>query len=756
MPRTFVRVLLSLALSAVPILSSVHALVAASPITGRVVDESGRPVPGVKVFASAGAASAASAETDNDGRFTLQPLGDGRVTVHVAHDGFRAEAVTVDSTASPRDLGTLTLRVSAISDSIVVSANQVEVPLSEATASVTVIDGGDLESRQLHSVADALRSVPGMTVVSTGGLGATTGVFPRGGESNYSLVVIDGVPANAFGGDFDFGHLPTANVERIEIVRGPQSALFGSNAIGSVVRIVSHRGGAPSGLFQAEGGRYGTSRVAASSSGSVGALEWGGSFDQLLSDGMNGESTATGDIVDNDDYTRRSIAASLGWRHGGSSLRGDVRHARDERGFPGPFGSNPAGIYSGIDLVSRGDNSRTQAGASWSSPLSARVRLQAQAGYNELESDFVSPYGTSQAYSRRWTGRIQSDFTAGRGLDVSGGLELQRERTGSTYITGATAQEIPVVRGIEGYFVEGRWSARERLFVTTGLRVENIRRNRIEESTPSSARPVLPADTIVSANPRFAAAWLARSSGADYTRVRGGVGTGIRPPDGFELAFTDNPGLKPERSVSGEAGLDQAFADGHVLVEATAFANHYDDLIITVGSFSGSSRYQTDNISNARARGFELALTGRGRLARLHGAHVSARIGYTRLSTEILAVDNGSGAPLPFTAGQDLLRRPHHQFFADAALASDRFGVFLRAGGRSKTLDVEPSYGTFGGLFDAPGYQVWSAGASWRIVRPLEVYGRVENLFDRAYEEAFGFPALGRRATAGVRIAAGR
>ena len=89
-------------------------------------------------------------------------------------------------------------------------------------------------------------------------------------------------------------------------------------------------------------------------------------------------------------------------------------------------------------------------------------------------------------------------------------------------------------------------------------------------------------------------------------------------------------------------------------------------------------------------------------------------------------------------------------------LTDGRLAAFVRAGGRSKALDVEPSFGTFGGLFDAPGYQVWSAGASWRIARPLEVFGRVENLFDRDYEEAFGFPALGRRATVGVRVAAGR
>ena len=122
----------------------------------------------------------------------------------------------------------------------------------------------------------------------------------------------------------------------------------------------------------------------------------------------------------------------------------------------------------------------------------------------------------------------------------------------------------------------------------------------------------------------------------------------------------------------------------------------------------------------------------------------------------MLAVDRDDAAPPPFEVGQPLLRRPKHQFFADAAVTVSRFAAFLRGGGRGKTLDVEPSFGTFGGLFDAPGYQVWDIGASYRIGRYVEAFGRVENLFDRVYEEALGFPALGRRAAAGLRVAAGR
>ena len=725
-------------------------VLAADPIRGRVVDASGRAVGGARVIAT-GDGPLATVLTDTGGEFVIDAPPRGRVNLRVTMDGFRAASLTVDERSL--DVGTITLGISAISESVVVSASQVEVPLTEVTSSVTVIDRAEIETRQLHSVADALRTVPGMAVAATGGLGATTSLFPRGGESNYTLVLIDGVPANSFGGDFDFGHLSTANVERIEVVRGPQSALFGSNAIGAVVRITSRRGGPPSAAFNLEGGQFGTSRVSASTAGSHQEFEWGASFDQLLSDGMNGELLDNGLTVDNDDYTRRTGGGSAGWRRGGSWVRGDLHYTKDERGFPGPFGSDPAGSYGGIDTISGGSNTRTVGGVAFFTPLSERIGLRGQTGFNRYDSDFASPFGPSDAFSRRWNGGAQLDAALIQGLDVSAGVDLLRERAGSTFITGGSGQEMPVERFAAGYFAEGRWNSNERVFLNAGLRVDDIRRDQLEAS---SGRPVLPKDTIVSVNPRVAGAWIVHAAGADSTKIRAAAGTGIRPPDGFELAFTDNPELKPERSRSVEAGVDHTFGSGHAVAEATVFTNHYDDLIITVGSFSGSSRYKTDNISNARATGLELALTLRGRVMQWGGLDLAGRIGYTALDTEILAVDRDDDAPPPFEVGQALVRRPPHSFFADASVTSGRVTAFVRGNGRSTTLDVEPSMGAFGGLFDAPGYNVWSAGATVRAARYLDAYARVENFFNRTYEEALGYPALGRRFTAGLRIAAGR
>jgi outer membrane receptor protein involved in Fe transport len=256
MPRPSVRFLLATLLTLFASIVSMSGTRAGGPIRGRVVDAAGRAVPGARVIAT-GVGPLTSVLTDGRGEFVIDAPPLGRVSLRVSMDGFRAASLTVDEQSPSLDVGTITLSISAVSESVVVSASQVEVPLTQVTSSVTVIDSAEIQSRQLHSVADALRTVPGMALAATGGLGATTGVFPRGGESNYTLVLIDGVPANSFGGDFDFGHLSTANVERIEVVRGPQSALFGSNAIGAVVRITSKRGGPPSAAFGAEGGQFG-------------------------------------------------------------------------------------------------------------------------------------------------------------------------------------------------------------------------------------------------------------------------------------------------------------------------------------------------------------------------------------------------------------------------------------------------------------------------------------------------------------------
>ena len=730
------------------------ALAYAGPVNGRVVDPDRRPIAGAQVLLVGAGIPARSTTTNARGEFTLTAPDSGRYELRVVVDGFRANPVVFEASTAARDVGTLDLLISAVSETLVVSAAQVEIPLSQASSAISVITGAELHDRQVTTVADALRQVPGLTVARAGSAGAITSVFPRGGESDYTLVYIDGIQVNSFGGGFDFAHLATANIDRIEIVRGPQSALYGSNAIGGVVRIVTRQGGAARGGASVEAGSFGTSRATASTSGSASGWSWGGGVDRLASDGFNGEISAAGEEIGNDRYARTEVGGTGSWQNAsGASLRSELRFARDDRGFPGPFGSNPIGLFSGVDLTSRGADDRWSAALGGTVPSGRRVRTHAHVTWNTNDGEYVSPFGTSTSGSRRVTGRAQTDISIAPGVDVSAGAEFQRERVTSSYIEDNTGK-IPIERSIGGYFGEARWSPANRLFATGGLRIENIHRDEVGALNDQySPRPAMAADDIVSVNPKISAAYYLRATQGSETKVRASGGTGIRPPDGFELAFTDNPALQPERSRSFEAGVDQAFASGRGLVEATWFRNTFDDLIVAVGRFVGSSRYRTDNISNARATGLELASTVRTRAS---GFDIQGRLAYTFLDSEILAVDLADTAPSPFTVGQPLLNRPRHQWAIDAGVSRARVTGWVRGGGRGRVLAVEPSQGTFGGLFDADGFNVWNAGASFRVSRQLEVFGRVDNLFDRQYEEVFGFPALGRGAMVGLRVAAGR
>ena len=725
----------------------------AGPVTGRVLDPDGRPVPAARVVLVGAGAPARHAATNGRGEFSLEAPDSGRYELRVVVEGFRADPVPVDGSAGARDVGAIALSVSAVSETLVVSASQVEIPLSQASSAVSIITGTELRERQLATVADALRQVPGLAIARAGSAGALTSAFPRGGESDYTLVYVDGVQVNAFGGGFDLAHLSTANIDRIEIVRGPQSALYGSNAIGGVVRIVTRSSGPIRADAAIEGGSFGSTRLTAQSSGTAREWSWGGAVDRAASDGFNGQRTAAGEEIGNDRYERTEVSGSGGWHGHGGEVRADLRFARDARGFPGPFGSNPAGIFSGIDHVSHGDDDRWSASIGGTVPSGRRLRTHAQIAWNRIDSRFTSPSGTSASGSRRFTARGQTDFEASSALNLSAGLELQRERGTSTFITDDLG-EIPIERWVAGYFGEARWTAANRLFATAGIRIEDIHRGAVgpldDEFSP---RPAMAADDVVSVNPKAGVAYYVRTTGGSQTKLRVSAGTGIRPPDAFELAFTDNPSLRPERSRSFEAGIDQTIAGGRGLLEATWFRNTFDDLIVAVGRFVESSRYRTDNISNARASGLELASTIRARAA---GFDVQGRLTYTFLDTEILAVDNGETAPSPFTAGQPLLNRPRHQWALDAGVSRGRITGWIRGDGRGRVLSVEPSFGTFGGLFDAGGYGVWHAGGSWRLSSRLDAFARIDNLFNREYEEVFGFPALGRGAIAGLRIAASR
>jgi outer membrane cobalamin receptor len=724
----------------------------ADTLSGRVVDPDKRPVGGANVIVLRRGAVVATAKTTADGRFGPLTLADGEYEILTAAPGLRGETRITIAAGRPASVD-VPLALSPVAESVVVSAAQVELPLTRVTDSVTVIDRADLDLHQTETAVDALRLVPGLSVVASGGRGGLTSIFPRGGESDYTLVLVDGIPMNAFGGSFDAAHLVTGDVDRIEVVRGPQSALYGGGAIGGIVHVVTRRGGpiGAQGLFEA--GSQGTIRAVLSTTGSRRDWSWGAAIDGLNTDGNSrARGTLDGREVFGERYERTGGSANLSWSDRPSRRVGVTGGVlRSERGFPGPYGSDPAGLYEGLDLEAKGVSAVRFIGAS-ASTTTGRLRHQGHVTWNRSEGDFHNQFGDSDDETARVTGRYQTDLDWRVGL--SAGWELVRERVDNTFIVaGDDADKAPIKRSVSGWFVEARPSIGGRAFVNGGVRVERIARTALAADPVFNfpARPALGEDVVWSVNPKASVSWFARQPGErGWTRIRAGAGTGIKPPTGFDIAYTNNPSLKPERSRSFDIGVEQSFGASAFVADATWFANRYDDLIVGVrAAFAGASQYRTDNIANARSRGLEVG-------ARWVGAGgFSVRAAWTYLDTEILGIDNfPAQAPPPFAVGGQLVRRPRQQGSIDASWSGARASAFFTVNGRGKMADLEPNFAST--LVDNPGYATVAAGGSLRVTRGVEVYGRVTNLLDREYEDAFGFPALGRAGMVGIRVTGSR
>jgi outer membrane cobalamin receptor len=722
----------------------------AARLSGTVTSGDGRPVPDARVVLEGPVGPVATTRTDRTGAYLLDaPEGD--YVLRVVADGFNAPSQQVqlagqDATADLR------LEVAALAESVVVTAGLTPVTRSGTGASLTVLDQTELRTRQLESSLDALRSVPGLGVLRSGGRGAVTSLFPRGGESDFTLVLVDGIRLNDMGGSFDAAHLPLFDLDRIEVVRGPQSALYGTDAVGGVVQLVTRRGGPLSagGLFEA--GSFGTWRANGTANGTTGRLRWGGGLERLASDGFTGTAPGTGETVSNDDYTRTDATASLGYQGDRLLLTGLFRAGDNTRGVPGPYGSDPNDTYTGVDRVSRNDNQTLAAGASATWRLRPAAQIRGAFSFADRDSTYLSIYTPdtpTASGNRLYSGRSSLDL-AWLGVAWTMGGEYMWERAESAFFTGLQGQEIPVERTQVGAFGEGRFE-RGRLALQAGLRYESVTREALEGNRAVfNPRPPFPSSTTSVLNPRVSVSYRLLGGDSTWLRLRGNFGTGMRAPSAFEIAFTDNPGLKPERTRSLDGGVETGWFGGRLVVDATYFRNDYDDLIVTVARVPGTSTYRSDNISNALAQGIE------GTVAFRPSTFLTVRGGLVALQTEILPNDGRPVAPAPFKVGDPLLRRPELAGFADVLFTAGRAGGFVRIDSRGDTQDIDPSFGATAGIFTNPGYVTVDAGASFRVLERLEVFGRALNLLDPDYEEIFGFPALGRSVMVGVRVATGR
>jgi outer membrane receptor protein involved in Fe transport len=335
------------------------------------------------------------------------------------------------------------------------------------------------------------------------------------------------------------------------------------------------------------------------------------------------------------------------------------------------------------------------------------------------------------------------------------GFEYDREQFKNTFVADAGGSPFTLPRDNFAFFAENRWNAGDRWFLSTGVRVDNFRTGSLPPDG-FGARPFIPATSVTKVDPRISVAYLARQASGGLmgiTRIHASFGTGIRPPDGFELGFTDNPQLKPERSISFDGGVEQRFLDDKAVIDVTYFYNRFKDQIVTTGGLlTNPSTFSSANLARARAYGIESSV----RLRPIHSLEIMGE--YTWLNTAILALDRTTEAQFPFTVGQPLLRRPRSSAGYNVTWTRGRLMLNSNASIRGAVLDIEPNFGSFACalgmqcLFRNKGYVDANAGFAYRLPRGFEIFGRLNNFLNQKYEESLGYPALHLNFVSGIKF----
>ena len=612
---------------------------------------------------------------------------------------------------------------------VVVTATRVAVPGAAATVTTTVITGAELRARGITSLRDALGLVPGVFAPPSGSYGAQTSLFVRGGQSDYAQVLVDGVPVNDPGGFLDIANLTTDDVDRIEVVRGPASVLYGANAVTGVVQIFTRDGAAAAGSsasLSARGGSYGS-----------------------------GDEDAT--FIVHGERMSASLAAA--------------RHRSD-------------GIYA-FNSAYRND---TYAGR-WRFVPDTRTTVHAALRYIDAGAHIPTNYYGAVVDSnqfhleQRWTGSVDAARRLGDRLQAHLLLDATNARTRSADLPDTPGESCDVCYDTHAVTLRRGGDARMDYFarpdvvLSAGASYERQRQHEAGSDPRGRVARALYAQAVgtvarslsftagarVDDNSQFgtfgtyriSAGW--RTTGG--TVVRASFGTAFKEPTFDQTSSMSpfvrgNPALRPERARSWEAGVAQEAAHGALLLSATAFRQRFRDVIQYNPSPPDSGAPNYYNLAAANADGFEL------------GVHLSAGrawtagADYTRLDTRVTDAGDDAGPAATFVAGDRLLRRPANTFGAQLGFRPSSSGAVhldVRYIGSRTDIDFQRFVRA-----DAPAFTTVALSGDIVVRRAagdapsLTLTLRVDNLFDARYEPILGFRAPGRAVMAGARIGWGR
>ena len=600
----------------------------------------------------------------------------------------------------------------AESAEIVVTASRSPRPLDQVGEAVSVLATPEIERLQSNNVVDLLRTLPGVSVTRTGGIGTATSVFIRGAESDQTVALIDGVKLNdpsTPGGGFNFGNLLTGNIARIELVRGSQSVIWGSQAIGGVVNLITRAPTEDLALnARAEAGWRDTYQAVANISGRAGpvAASFGGGW--FRSDGLSAFAGGT----ERDGYENLGLNGKLvvGLTDNiAIDLRGYYSDGdTDIDGFPAP-------LFAFADTAERSKTRELVGYAGVNAAfLDGRFRNRLAFTYTDTDRRNVATSVTFDGNGRNERLEYQGVFTASPAFEAVFGAERETSRL-RTSSFGAPADRARV--RLDSVYLQLSGAPLAGLRLTGGIRHDD--------------HQTFGGTTSVAAN----AVW-SLNDGA--TLLRASYGEGFKAPSLFQL-FSDfgNEALQPERSRSYDLGATQRLLDGAVELSATWFRRDVRNQIDFVSCFqnpipicTGRPSGTYDNIRRSRATGVEATLGLNPTEA------LSLRASYTYVDAENR------------DTGRALARRPKSSL---SALIDYRWPFGLSTG--ATLTMIGDSFDNAANTRSLDGYALVDLRASLPLGRNIELYGRVENLFDEGYQTVFRYGTPGRAAYAGVRFA---
>ncbi len=581
-------------------------------------------------------------------------------------------------------------------EEIVVTAAKLEEEIEETTGTIVVIKSEDIEKMNVQFIPDILRRIPELNLTQSGSTGTLATILLRGGDSTHTVVMIDGIKVNStLTGSFDFSGIPIDDIDRIEIVKGPQSTIYGSEAISGVINIITKKGyGKAKAILSFEGGSYATYNPSVTVSGGDEKIDYRLTGNHFYTNGISAAKSGR----EEDSFTQSYFSGKFGLRPS-ERIQVEIsgRYSYDRTELDG-FDFMLMEASDDLNFIQRGNHYI----------LSGKGKIHLSDVWDQLITisenqdsfEFRDPdtfYNNYQMTSRNDTIDWQNNLYFFERLTVTGGFEYNREK-------GENVNNFDESLNNKAFYLNNKLKLLNSDFVLNiGLRYDDH-------------------DTF--GNKTTYRIGVMHYFSPLNLRIRSSYGTGFRAPTLNELFFPfyGNRDLKPEESSSWEISLDGSYFKKKVGLSLTYFDQEYKNLIQT-----DPLTYTAANISKAEVKGVEATVSWQMQ------EYLSLKCGYTYLDTE------------DKTTGEDLTRRPKNKFLASLEFSKKMVSLL------ADFLYVDQRFDSSVNR-TLSSYKIVNLSGTYQITKLLTVYGRIENLFDEDYEEVGGYNTRGFSIYGGLKV----